>query len=249
MKVFNTILKFASFTLLMVSVANAQPRMSYNPNLDIEKEESLFRYVPMIGTTSATFSGGSGSYSFANRSGTMAGLGVIIGRGILQVETGLNYAERGGTEKFSESYGWNSTRSWEMDFKNKYLEIPLLIRAERQMTQRFSIFAKAGIVYALLQDSEGSFGNTQNYTSYYNYYSSNNLSNTKSYFKDSTVRWAVGAGTAYKINRTLSWVFQADYQESFGDVSNSQPAGYYTTTSMSLSEQTYSINTGLLFDL
>ena len=216
--------------------------ISYTP---VEKESrSVVTFVPVVGKTFSTLSGSANTgYSFSKRDGSLMGIGILFGRGTWQFETGLNYAERGGNESYSLNYV-----SWDMEYKNKYLEVPLLGRYNYRVSKDISVFAKAGLVLARLQDSEGSLSNKKNYYQYY-YATSNNLNSTKSSFEETETRWALGAGASWKLTRSISWMIQADYQESLGNVSTSQPNGLYGTTSMNLGATTYGFNTGLILDI
>ncbi len=228
----------------------------------VESNSSSLRFEPFVGVTSSNFSGGDSTHSFSARNGTAAGVNILIGdANSFQFETGLIYAERGGKEMYSSD---NSAlaQKWQIDYKLKYLEIPAIARLSFQTTRSTHLFFKGGVVLGLLQDASGDVSNTQNYNQnnyyngyagtpynvYYNY-NQNNSSSIKDYFNSTDVRWVAGLGTNVTLTRSIGWTIQGDYQSSLNKVSTSQPNGYYGSTSMGLTTTTFSISTGVTFDL
>jgi hypothetical protein len=223
---------------------------------------SLMKFEPVFGLTMSTYTGASGNYSFSQKTGYLAGVGILVGRGNLQFETGVLYAERGGKETFLMG-----PRSWDIEYKNRFIEVPLMARYNFETSKETRIYFKAGAVVGVLQDSTGNVSNAQNmegaypaaygYNSYnpYNgaYYTAGgtavNDGNTKQYFGSTEMRWAAGLGGVVRITRNIAWTMDADYQNSISKVSDTQPNGYYGTTSYTLKAITYGLNTGLLFSL
>ncbi|HEY8271589.1 MAG TPA: outer membrane beta-barrel protein [Pseudobdellovibrionaceae bacterium] len=217
-----------------------------------EPIKPLLTFEPVGGITFSNFTGGSGPYKFESRTGYQGGLGFLIGRGKFQFETGLLYAERGSREIYQLGIS-----HWQIDYNNRYIEVPTLIRYNYELSRDAKIFLKAGAVVAVLQDSTGPISNTQNYTAMGNYYGmyynssgvAINDGNTKNYFGSTDIRWAAGIGGGVKITKSISWTMQMDYQTSITKVSENQPDGYLGTTNMNLFAVTYGLNTGIAFSL
>lgn len=220
--------------------------------------KSLLKFEPSIGMNMSTYSGASGNYSFEPTTGFSGGIGVLVGRSNLQFETGLFYAERGGKESFKMG-----NRQWGIDYKNKYIEVPLMARYNFETSKETRLFVKAGAVIAVLQDSRGDVTNTQNYSQssamygnygYYNgYYNADGIAindgNTKDSFTATDMRWAAAVGGLIRITRNIAWSLQGDYQTSIQKASDSQPNGYVGTTPFTLKTITYGLNTGVLISL
>lgn len=218
----------------------------------LEPPKALLSFEPIIGITFSNFTGGADAYKFEARTGYQGGLNFLIGRGNFQFETGLLYSERGAKEIYQ-----SGVSHWEIDYHNRYLEVPTLIRYSYQLSKDAKIFLKGGAVIAVLQDSSGPLSNTQYYTAvdpYYGVYynpagTAINDGNTKNYFASTDIRWAAGLGGSVKITKAISWSMQADYQTSITKVSNNQPNGYIGTTNLNLFAVTYGLNTGIVFSL
>ncbi|RYZ88788.1 MAG: PorT family protein, partial [Proteobacteria bacterium] len=185
---------------------------------------SLVHIVPIAGLTFSNFKGASGNYSFSNTSGYDAGIGILIGRGDLQFETGLMYAERGSKESFRFNF-----QSWDLSYQNKYLELPLLARYNIMNNKDVRLYVKGGVNVGVLQSSHGQMANMQNYyapntngaymnNGYYGATSYNanlaNDNNTKSAFASTDLRWVLGLGGQVRMTRTLAWTLEGDYQNS-----------------------------------
>ena len=209
------------------------------------RKESMIKWMPIIGMTFSKFNGSADNYSFGSHTGYLAGISVLLGKGPWQIESGLQYAERGGVENYNLPY--NTYNSWSMEYKNKYLEVPLMARYNYQTSASTSVFAKAGVVLSSLVGSEASYSSGNPYT--YSYYASNNLSDTKSYFNSFETRWAVGLGGQYRINSTMSAILQGDYQQSIGNSSTSQANGLVGDVGINLTTITYGFNAGIIFDI
>jgi hypothetical protein len=222
-------------------------------------QSSLISLVPIGGMTFSNFktTGNSSAYSFATTSGYDAGVGVLIGRGDLQFETGVMYAERGS----KESYKFNFT-SWDLTYTNKYLELPVLARYNIVNNKDMRFYVKGGALMAILQDSKGNLSNAQNYNNpnmysgAYSYYGVNtynsslaNDNSTKSAFGATDLRWVLGLGGQIRITRWLAWTIEGDYQNSTSPISTSQPDGLYSTTGFNLSMETYGLRTGIVIGI
>lgn len=218
----------------------------------LEPMKPLLNFEPVGGMTYSNFTGGTGAYKFEGRTGYQGGVGFLIGRGRFQFETGLLYSERGGKEIFQSGMS-----HWEIDYNNRYIEVPTLMRFSYEVSRDAKIFIKGGAVVAVLQDSTGPVTNTQNYAAMNNYYgmfynsagTAVNDGDTKSYFSSTDVRGAVGIGGSVKITKSIYWTMQMDYQASLTKVSELQPDGYLGTTSMNLFAVTYGLNTGITLSL
>ncbi|RYZ85193.1 MAG: hypothetical protein EOP04_16470 [Proteobacteria bacterium] len=217
---------------------------------------SLVHLVPIGGMNFSNFKGATGNYTFSTTSGYEAGVGVLIGRGDLQFETGLMYAERGS----KESYKFNF-ESWDITYQNKYLEIPAMARYNVVNNSDIRIYAKGGIVMGVLQSSKGTLANVQNpnmamngaYSNMYgvNTYNSSlvNDNNTRSAFASTDLRWALGIGGQVRMTRSLAWTLEGDYQNSTSEISTSQPNGYNSSTGFNLTMETYGFRTGLVWSI
>jgi len=212
---------------------------------------SLLQIDAVGGMDFSSYKGAAGDYSFTTTSGYEAGMEVLVGRSSLQFETGLLYAERGG----KESYRFSIT-TWDITYNNKYIEIPALVRYNVVNNRDLRMFVKAGAVMAVMQDSTGTMDNVQNYYSpnafVFGVNSNTSLAtgnDTKSYFSNIDPRWVAGIGGQLRFNKWLAWTLEADYQLSINKVSTSQPNGYYGTTEMSLSTESFGIVTGLVFNI
>lgn len=224
--------------------------------------KSLVSFEPTFGLTMSTYTGATGNYSFTPRAGYSGGVGVLVGRGNFQFESGLLYSERGGKESFEMGI-----RKWDIEYKNSFIEVPLMARYNFETSKETRIFVKAGVVVGVLQNSVGNVSNAQNvssnpaaygygYGSYgYNgaYYNPNdqvvNDGNTKSYFNTMDIRYAGAIGGIVRINRTLAWTLQGDYQTSISKSSESTPNGYVGVINMDLKSITYGLNTGILISI
>lgn len=222
---------------------------------------SLIHLEPIAGITFAKFKGETTqSYSFTTNTGYEGGLGVIIGRGNLQFETGLMYAERSSREEYR-----NGISTWDLTYQNKYIELPLLARYNIMNNNDLRLYVKGGAVASLLQDSRGEMTNVQNpmmntagngvYSPYMGYYGATyntdliNDNNTKSAFSAVDFRWAAGIGGQVRITKAVAVMLEGDYQTSVNSVSSSQPNGYMGSTAMKLVMETYGIKAGVVISL
>jgi len=224
----------------------------------------LIHLAPVGGLTFARLKGNTTTgYDFSPATGYEGGISVLVGRGRFQFETGLMYAER----SMKESYKMGVSQ-WDLNYTNKYIELPVLVRYNFINNSDIRVYAKGGAIAALLQDSRGTMSNMQNYNSAmvpsgiysgiynpYSYgvtsYNSNLIQNndTKSAFATADFRWAAGIGGQVRMTKTLALLLEADYQTSINSASNTQPDGYYGSTNMNLVMETYGIKTGVLISL
>lgn len=213
-----------------------------------EPAKPLISFEPVFGMTFSNYTGGSGYYSFDTRTGYQGGIGLLVGRSALQFETGLMYADRGGREIYQAG-----SVHWEINYQNRYVEVPLMLRYNFEVSRDVKLFVKGGAVAAVLQDSTGNVSNTQYYyanTSYYSaYYNASGVAvndgNTKDYFSSTDLRWAAGLGGSVRLTKSMAWTMSADYQTSLSKVSGAQPNGYLGTTALNLFAVTYGLNTGI----
>lgn len=205
-----------------------------------DQEPSFVTLFAAGGATVSKMTGGGGSYSFSERNGYTGGLGLLIGRGVLQLESGAYYSQRGAYQDYSDAYG-----KWSYEFDNSYIEVPAYLRVRLELGSSFSIFAKAGAVLAFLQESKVTLGNLQNY-----YIGSSGKSQDgKDYFESFDPRWAVGVGATIKFTRSVGLLLQADLQESFKNSSTIQPHPTGGTTAMKLSTSSYGLSAGLQWEI
>lgn len=225
----------------------------------------LIHIAPVGGITFAKFKGETAAgYSFTTSTGYEGGIGILIGRGNLQFETGVMYAERSSREEYRMG-----VTTWDLTYQNKYIELPVMARYNVLNNKDVRLYAKAGAVASLLQDSTGTMSNMQNYNMgmypgiypgiynpynpYYGVsgYNSNliNDNSTKSAFSSVDFRWALGIGGQVRITKTVAVLLEGDYQTSVNNVSNSQPNGYMGSTAMNLQMETYGIRAGVLISM
>lgn len=220
---------------------------------------SLIHLEPIGGITFAKLKGETAQgYNFTTSTGYEGGVGVIIGRGSLQFETGLMYAERSSREEYRMGIS-----TWDLTYQNKYIELPLLVRYNVINNSDLRLYAKGGAVASLLQDSKGTMSNVQNstmygagaYSPYMGYYGATyntdliNDNSTKSAFSTVDFRWAAGIGGQVRITKSIAMLLEGDYQTSVNPISNSQPNGYIGSTAMKLVMETYGIKAGLVISL
>lgn len=226
---------------------------------------SLIHLEPIAGITFAKFKGETAQgYSFTTNTGYEGGIGVIIGRGNLQFETGLMYAERSSREEYRMGIS-----TWDLTYQNKYIELPLLARYNVMNNNDLRLYIKGGAVASLMQDSQGTMANVQNanmynvgagayspYGSpYMGYYGATyntdliNDNNTKSAFSSVDFRWAAGIGGQVRVTKAIAVMLEGDYQTSVNAISNSQPNGYIGSTAMKLVMETYGIKAGVVISL
>jgi len=224
----------------------------------------LIHIAPVGGITFAKFKGEtSPGYSFTTATGYEGGVGILVGRGKLQFETGVMYAERSSREEYRMG-----VQTWDLTYQNKYIELPIMVRYNVVNNKDLRLYARAGAVASMLQDSTGTMSNMQNYnanmvapgiynpyTPYYGYgvagYNSNLIqdNNTKSAFSSVDFRYAVGLGGQVRITKMFAILLEGDYQTSVNNVSNSQPNGYIGSTAMNLQMETYGIRAGVMISL
>lgn len=221
---------------------------------------SLIHLEPIAGITFSKFKGETAQgYSFTTNTGYEGGMGVIIGRGNLQFETGVMYAERSSREEYRMGIS-----TWDLTYQNKYIELPLLARYNVMNNSDLRLYVKGGAVASLLQDSRGEMANVQNatmystngaYSPYMGYYGATyntdliNDNNTKSAFSSVDFRWAAGIGGQVRVTKSIALSLEGDYQTSVNAVSNSQPNGYIGSTAMKLVMETYGIKAGVVISL
>ncbi len=228
-------------------------RLSYqNPAAEIEsgvgaskvnlpdQEPSSVTLLALGGATVSKMTGAGGFYSFSERNGYTGGLGLLVGRGLLQLESGFYYSQRGAYQDYNDSYV-----RWSYEFDNSYIEVPVYLRVHLEMGSSFSIFAKAGSVLAFLQDSKVTLGNLQ--SSYAG--NSGKALDGKDYFESFDPRWAVGVGATVRFTRSVGLLLQSDLQESFKNSSAFQPHPSGGTTAMKLSTNSYSLSAGLQWEI
>jgi outer membrane protein with beta-barrel domain len=220
---------------------------------------SLIHIEPIAGVTFAKFKGETTQgYAFTTATGYEGGIGVLVGRGNLQFETGLMYANRSSREEYRMGIS-----TWDLTYQNKYIELPLLARYHVINNSDLRLYVKGGVVASLLQDSSGSMDNVQNANMYGNgisspypgYYGATyntdliNNNDTKNAFSSVDFRWAAGIGGQVRITKTIAMLLEGDYQTSVNPISNSQPNGYIGSTAMRLAMETYGIKAGLVISL
>ncbi|WP_413287497.1 outer membrane beta-barrel protein [Bdellovibrio sp. HCB337] len=223
------------------------------------KREPLVHLAPVGGITFAKLKGTtSPGYSFSTATGYEGGVGILIGRGSFQFETGVMYAERSTKESYS-----NGMSTWDLTYQNKYIELPLMVRWNVMNNSDIRLYVKGGGVGSLLQSSTGAMSNMQNYNAamypgayYPSYYGAANYNSsllqsddTKSAFSAADFRWAAGIGGQIRVTKSIAVLLEGDYQTSLNPVSNTQPNGYFGSTSMNLSLETYGIKAGVLISL
>lgn len=218
----------------------------------------LVHIAPIGGITFAKFKGSTTSgYSFSTGTGYEGGIGVLIGRGSLQFETGVMYAERSSKESYR-----NGISSWDLSYQNKYIELPLMVRWNVVNNNDVRLYVRGGGVGSMLQDSTGTMSNMQNYNAtmypgaYSPYYGATAYNSTlltsddtKSAFSAVDFRWAAGIGGQLRVTRDIAVLLEGDYQTSANPISNTQPNGYFGSTSMNLSMETYGIRAGVVISL
>ena len=172
---------------------------------------------PTLGYVSSNFSGISGNNgaSVDAVSRMQGGVGVLIGRGMWQGETGLLYSQRGG--KLSLDAGLARAS---MDFNLTYVDIPLMARFSFPHSSRSHFFARAGLVVGILSDAKVDISAST--TSLYagSAQSVSQTQDAKQYFTSTDVRGAFGAGYDWKFSRNVGLVVQADLQESLSKVND-----------------------------
>jgi hypothetical protein len=190
------------------------PRMIPNPWITLE---------PTLGYVSSNFSGieGKNGSSVDAVSRMQGGMGVLIGRGMWQGETGLIYAQRGARFNMANSYTGGKNV---YDFNLTYMDIPLMARFSWPHSSRSHFFARAGVVVGILSDAK--YDATTTVASY----SGNSTYNTngvdgKEYFNSTDLRGAFGAGYDWKFARHVGLVVQADLQESLGKINTDKFIG------------------------
>lgn len=175
---------------------------------------------PTLGYVNSNFSGieGKNGSSVDAVSRMQGGVGVLIGRGMWQGETGLLYSQRGGQLSISNSY---STSKTTYDFNLTYIDIPVMARFSWPHSSRSHFFARAGLIVGLLSDAKydqstpvTTWGNTYSYSS--------NGADAKNWFNSTDLRGAFGAGYDWKFARRMGLVVQADLQESLGKINTDQ---------------------------
>ncbi|QLY26044.1 outer membrane beta-barrel protein [Bdellovibrio sp. KM01] len=185
------------------------PRTIPNPWVTLE---------PTVGYISSTFNGiegiGGASVDFAERMQT--GVGVLIGRGMWQFETGLLYSTRGGkltnlTE--TTSYG---TRTANWDVKVNYFDIPLVARLSLMHSSRSHFFFRGGLVVGILDKAWASGEQTS--VSAYGVSSQSLYQDGDDFFNSTDIRGVLGAGYDWKFSRRVGLVAQAEVQQSVSKV-------------------------------
>ncbi|MBS1971761.1 MAG: outer membrane beta-barrel protein [Bdellovibrionales bacterium] len=219
---------------------------------------SLIHIEPIAGITFAKYKGETAQgYSFTTGTGYEGGVGVLVGRGNFQFETGIMYAERTSREEYRMGIS-----TWDLSYQNKYIELPLLARYNVINNNDLRLYVKGGAVASLLQDSTGTMSNVQNANMYntgiyspYGMYGATyntdliNNNDTKSAFSTVDFRWAAGIGGQVRITKSIAMLLEGDYQTSVNAISNSQPNGYIGSTAMKLQMETYGIKAGVLISL
>ncbi|MBX2994325.1 MAG: PorT family protein [Bdellovibrionaceae bacterium] len=190
---------------------------------------SLMQIAPVLGYAQSSFANvqAQNGAKLENLGGLNGGAELLIGREKLQLETGLIYAERGA--KISNIAGIQTNT-----YNYKYLEIPLLAKYAFQPRTSSQFFVKGGLVAGLLQEAkvkqEGGGFTLE--------------ANIKDQYNAMDLRAALGLGGTLRINRTMGWLIQADYQQSLGKINKESPAGSVDLFNMSLG-----ISTGLSIDI
>lgn len=235
-------------TVVMFSLASeAQQRnrsMRHNGQQSVgsvnyysQKKPSSFVVVePMLGMTSSTFSGieGKNGAKIESRVGFTSGMNILLGRGAWQFESGMHYAERGAIFK---GLGSAALDKGTIDFKNQYLEIPVLVRYSFQPRSGSRFFLKGGLVSGFLIDSkttvEGPYSDKDEFEK-----------NAKELFSSNDFRTLLGLGGVIKLSQNFSWLLHMDYQSSVMAINSSKFLGDLNVHNSSLT-----LGTGLSFDI
>lgn len=203
-----------------------------------ERQESLVQLTPTIGFVSSSFADfqSSKGAKIDNLNGYQGGVQADIGRGKIQLETGLVYSERGGKVTNMPIQGFNFEGRGDFDIKLQYLEIPALAKYSFGSRQGFQVALKGGAVFGILQSAERK---TLRDTTNPQYRGSDDV---KEFYQPLDVRLAAGAGTSYRMSESTSMLLQVDYQ--YGLKSILKDTSIYEPKTSS-----FAISAGVILDL
>ncbi|MBO9665911.1 MAG: outer membrane beta-barrel protein, partial [Bdellovibrio sp.] len=159
------------------------------------EEKSLFTIEPIGGYLSSGFTEIKTPGTPKRREGYVVGANVLYGRGNWQLETGLQYAERGMLV--------NNLGSYNYEYTVKYLEVPAMLRWSFVNRQSWSLFSEAGLVLATVQDAK--LQATGPYSE---------SADVKDNFNSLDTRMALSFGGTWKYTKNIAAVMMVNYQSS-----------------------------------
>lgn len=203
-----------------------------------ERQESIVQLTPTLGYVSSSFADfqSSKGAKVDNLNGYQAGVQANIGRGKIQLETGLVYSERGGKVTNMPLQGFNFEGRGDFDIKLQYLEIPALAKYSFGSRQGFQVSLKGGAVLGILQSAERKTVRDTTNPQY------RGTDEVKDFYQPVDVRLAAGAGTSYRMSESTSMLLQVDYQ--YGLKSILKDTSIYEPKTSS-----FAISAGVILDL
>lgn len=173
----------------------------------MEPKSSIGYFIePVLGMNLSTLDGVENGASAENMTAFQAGVGFLIGKDNIWLDSGLLYAERGSQISGIRMMDGN-LMSIKLNFK--YLEVPLLARYTFQNPRDSHVFVRAGVVAGLLQDGKMTITDFNGMPMY-----SHSESSVKDDFNSLDLRILAGAGGAFRVSGNISLLMQLDYQRS-----------------------------------
>ncbi|WP_413577186.1 porin family protein [Bdellovibrio sp. HCB290] len=171
---------------------------------------------PTVGYVSSTFTGiqGTNGASVDAVSRMQAGVNLLVGRGMWQLESGLLYSQRGG--QMNGLLSLDGTQKADIDFALTYIDVPVMARFSWPHSSRSHLFARAGVVAGFLTDAKADSKITTN--SVWGAITNSESEDLKDSFNSTDIRLALGLGYDWKFAQRMGLIVQADFQESFSKI-------------------------------
>lgn len=204
--------------------------------------------MPVVGAGSYGVEGSLIDSKFNNEGSVAGGVNILLGRGELQVDTGILYAQHSVTQTGSSANyinGFLNYQNMSVQYDVSYIEIPFALRYKFNLTDSFNIFARGGVQFAYRLDAKASSSNATNTLNAYQVTDED----AKNSFNELETRGIVSLGAAYKFTSSLAVSLQADYQRGITKTSN----GFVNLNGISenteLTSSVLGVSAGLIWEI
>lgn len=211
-----------------VVVAEMPAAGSSRLGLESEKK-SFFNFsmpgislAPVVSYGTNSLEGTVNNSKFTGSSSIGGGVNLLIGRGSLQLDTGLQYHQHRfelENKINGNNYLYNPISSYITQYEISYLEIPLALRYNFNLTDSLQLFARGGVQFAYLMNAVVSTGYSQNYSSGASLYLITD-EDAKNSFNELETRGLVSAGLTYRLTDSVLLSAQVEFQKSITKTSN-----------------------------
>jgi hypothetical protein len=195
-------------------------------------DNSFLQLGAIVGASSSNWAGVEPTTGkFESLTGYTAGGQIIMGKEQLQFETGVYSSERG--VKWTGAFD----NLLEVEYKIKYIDIPLLAKYSFQQRSQSSFFIKGGALIGLLQSAESN-GVIKDFGGF------KKSSNIKDQLNSTDLRYSLSGGGDIKLSKNVGLSLELNYQISNGAINKEKG-----TDNIEIRNTATTLSTGLIFDI